>query len=73
MPSQLHDVFLARVVEEIQKRLSTFVDAESQSRTFAQRIKHNGSGRLDLESEDHDGQATIRRQPDATFKHCDAR
>jgi len=72
MPSQLHDVFIARVVEEIQNRLRAFTDAESRSRAFAQKIKHNGSGRLDLPSEDNNGGTTIRRQPDATFKHCDA-
>jgi len=72
MPSQLHDVFIARVVEEIQSKLRAFTDVESRSRAFAQRIKHNGSGRLDLSSEDNNGGTTIRRQPDATFKHSDA-
>lgn len=63
-------MFIARVVEEIQNRLRAFTDAESRSSAFAQKIKRNGSGRLDLPSED--GGTTIRRQPDATFKHCDA-
>lgn len=72
MPNQLHEVFIARVVVEIQKRLSMFADAESRSRAFAQSVNYNGSGRLDLEGEDNDGRRTIRRDPDATFKHCDA-
>jgi hypothetical protein len=72
MPSHLHEVFLARVVEEIQSRLRVFTDTESRSKAFAQNVKHNGSARLDLQSENNDGQAIIRRQPDAIFKHCDA-
>jgi len=65
-------VFPARVVEEIQSRLRAFTDTESRSKAFAQNAKHNGSGRLDLQSENNDRQAIIRRQPDAMFKHCDA-
>jgi hypothetical protein len=72
MPSHLHEVFLARVVEEIQSRLRLFADSEGLSKAFAQNVKHNGSGRLNLPSENIDGQAMIRRQPDAMFKHCDA-
>jgi hypothetical protein len=52
--------------------LNVFKDTESLSKAFAQKVKHNGSGRLDLQSESNDGQAIIRRQPDAMFKHCDA-
>lgn len=73
MPSQLHEVFIARVVEEIQNNLRTFAHAESPSRAFAQQIKHNGSGRIDLPSEDDDGQSITKREPDVTFKHRDAR
>jgi hypothetical protein len=72
MPSHLHEVFLARVVEEIQSRLRVFTDTQGQSKAFAQKVKHNGSGSLDLQSENNDGQTIIRRQPDAMFKHCDA-
>ena len=72
MPSHLHEVFLARVVEEIQSRLRVFTAAEGRSKAFAQNVKHNGSGRLDLQGENNDGLAIIRRQPDAMFKHCDA-
>ena len=72
MPSHLHEVFLARVVEEIQSRLRVFTATEGRSKAFAQNVKHNGSGRLDLQSENNDSQAIIRRQPDAMFKHCGA-
>jgi len=71
MPSQLHDVFIARVVEEIQTRLHAFTDIQTQSGAFVRKVKHNGSGRLDLSSGEN-GETTIRRQPDASFKHSDA-
>lgn len=72
MPSHLHEVFLARVVEEIQSRLRVFANTAGQSKSFAQKIKHNGSCRLDLQSGNNDGQGIIRRQPDAMWKHSDA-
>ena len=71
MPTPLHEVFLARVVEEIQSRLREFTNSEGQSKAFAQKVKHNGSGTLDLKSENNDSQAIIKRQPNATFKRCD--
>ncbi len=73
MPTQLHVVFIARVVKEIERRLDAITDGETQSKSFAQKIKHNGSGRLTFQSaEDDDSQTTIKREPDAEFKHKDA-
>jgi hypothetical protein len=73
MPTQLHEVFIARVVKEVERRLDAIADGETPSRSFAQKIKHNGSGRLIFQSaEDDDTQTTIKREPDAEFKHEDA-
>ncbi len=73
MPTQLHEVFIVRVVKEIECRLRAIADSETPSRSFAQKIKHNGSGRLIFQSaEDDDNQTTIKREPDAEFKHDDA-
>jgi hypothetical protein len=73
MPTQLHEVFIERVVEEIKCRLRAIADGETRSRSFAQKIKYNGSGRLIFQSaEDDDNQTTIQREPDAEFKHEDA-
>jgi hypothetical protein len=73
MPTLLHEVFIERVVEEIKCRLRTIAEGESRSKYFAQKIKHNGSGRLTFQSaEDDDTQTTIKREPDAEFKHEDA-
>ena len=52
--------------------MRVFTAAEGRSKAFAQNVKHNGSGRLDLQGENNDDQAIIRRQPDAMFKHCNA-
>jgi len=73
MPTQLHEVFIERVVEEIKCRLRAIADGETRSRSFAQKINYNGSGRLIFQSaEDDDNQTTIQREPDAEFKHEDA-
>jgi len=73
MPTQLHEVFIERVVEEIKTRLRAIADSETQSSSFAQKIKHNGSGRLIFQTaENGDNQSTIKREPDAEFKHEEA-
>ena len=69
MPSRLHEVFIARVVEEIQNRLRTFLTADHPSKSFAEKIDHNGSGRLEIKGS---GRNIIKRDPDATFQHDDA-
>jgi hypothetical protein len=74
MPTQLHEVFIARVVKEIERRLEAIALGETRSSSFAQKIKYNGSGRLILQSaDDGDNRMTIKREPDAEFKHEDAR
>ncbi|KAH8648714.1 hypothetical protein BGZ60DRAFT_534855 [Tricladium varicosporioides] len=72
IPSYLHEVFLASVVEEIQSKLRAFTSTESRSKAFAEKVKHYGSCRLDLQSGNNDSQVIIRREPDAMFNHCDA-
>ena len=73
MPSAVHDVFIARVVEEIQGKLRKISDSENRSRVFVQKIKHNGTSRVALREDKTDGAGTmIRHDPDAAFKHEDA-
>jgi hypothetical protein len=69
MPSQLYNIFITRVVEEIQSRLQTFKDIKTLLGAFARKVKYNGSSRLDLSSKDNNSGTTIRRQPNATFKY----
>jgi hypothetical protein len=73
MPTQKHDVFIARVVELVQYRLRVIEGSETESSSFAQKIKHNGSGRLIFRTAENGKQSFIERQPDAEFKHEEAR
>ncbi|KFY32935.1 hypothetical protein V495_08593 [Pseudogymnoascus sp. VKM F-4514 (FW-929)] len=70
MPTQKHEVFIARVVKEIERRLSNIADSGTDSSSFAQGVKYNGSGRLTFQTANNDGtHSIIERQPDAVFKH----
>ncbi|OBT82435.1 hypothetical protein VE02_08926 [Pseudogymnoascus sp. 03VT05] len=70
MPTQKHEVFIARVVKEIERRLSNIADSGTDSSSFAQEIKYNGSGRLIFRTAKNDDKhSIIERQPDAVFKH----
>lgn len=71
MISQLHEVFLARVIKEIQDRLHTFQAVDDLSGAFARKIQHNGSGELMLRDEDDEDGIIIRHNPDASFIHDD--
>ena len=72
MITQLHAVFLAKVVQEILSRLRTLTTVDCSSRAFSQKIEYVGNGRLDLGSEDNDDQTIIRHHLDASFIHDDA-
>lgn len=70
MPTQKHEVFIARVVKEIEGRLSNIANRGTDSSSFAQEIKYNGSGRLTFRTANNDDtHSIIERQPDAVFKH----
>lgn len=49
-----------------------FTKTEGPLKDFAQKVQHDGSVKLYLQSEKVDGQAPIRREPDAMFAHDDA-
>ncbi|OBT50221.1 hypothetical protein VE04_09152 [Pseudogymnoascus sp. 24MN13] len=68
MPTQKHEVFIARVVKAIERRLSNIAHSGTDSSSFAQEIKYNGSGRLTFRTANNDGKHMVR-QPDAVFKH----
>jgi hypothetical protein len=66
MPTPLHDVFLARVVSEIQKQLASIQGPEASA--VAQQIKNNGSARISFPETEYGV-----HDPDAQFQHRDAR
>jgi hypothetical protein len=51
MLSLLHEISIARVVEEVQKSLYDILESRSLSWAFAHSVKHNGSGRLVLKED----------------------
>ena len=72
MPTLLHDFFIQRVVDEIHSQLHSFKNVEGSPRAFVQKIRHTGTGRLELSSEIANDGTSIKREPDASFTHDDA-
>ncbi|KAF7519532.1 hypothetical protein PCG10_009937 [Penicillium crustosum] len=74
MPSPLHDVFCAKIVEEISRQLKQFQGSEDPSATFANEVEHLATSRIMIPDEIRDGkQSYSKREPDASFKHRRAR
>jgi hypothetical protein len=74
-PTVLHSCFMSFVVQEIAKRLDDIAkNGDLASSTFAQKIRGMGSARIDLlGSEDQEGKPKMRRNPDFSFQHQEAR
>lgn len=74
MPSPLHDVFCAKIVEEILQQLKQFQRSEGPSAAFANEVEHLATSRIMIPDEIKDGKQTFsKREPDASFKHRRAR
>ncbi|KAJ9483764.1 hypothetical protein VN97_g9621 [Penicillium thymicola] len=74
MPSPLHDVFCAKIVEEISRQLKQFQRSEDPSASFANEVVHLATSRIMIPDEIRDGkQSYSKREPDASFKHQQAR
>lgn len=74
MHTPLHELFLAKVVKEIETRLEIFGDdegVEDRPRAFAMKIRHQRSS--DLIRNDDKGKPILRNSPDASFQHTNAR
>jgi hypothetical protein len=63
------------VVQEITKRLDDIANnGDEASSTFAKKIHGMGSARIDLlGTEEQEGKPKMRRDPDFSFQHCEAR
>lgn len=74
MPSPLHDVFCAKIVEEISRQLKQYAQKENPCADFAKEVDHLATSRIMIPDETGDGkQMFSRREPDASFKHRQAR
>lgn len=74
MPSPLHETLCAELVWEISTQLRVLQRGDGPAAEFAKEIKHFASSRIELPEEGDDGEIKyIRREPDASFGHCQAR
>lgn len=74
MPSPLHETLCAEIVWEISNQLKVLQKGSGPEAVFAKQIKNLGSSRIDLPQESMDGERRFsRREPDASFGHCQAR
>ena len=74
-PTVLHIYFISFVVKEITKRLDDIAkNGDLASSTFAQKIHGMSSARIDLlGTEEQEGKPKMRRDPDYSFHHREAR
>ncbi|KAJ5843735.1 uncharacterized protein N7525_001476 [Penicillium rubens] len=74
MPCPLHDIFCAKIVEEISRQLKQFAQREKPYAGFAKEVQHLATSRIMIPDEIRDGkQIYSKREPDASFKHRRAR
>ncbi|KAH8431861.1 uncharacterized protein LDX57_009512 [Aspergillus melleus] len=74
MPSVLHDVFCAKIVEEILRQLKQLENGDEDCASFAKEVQHLATSRIMIPDETRDGkQVYSKREPDASFKHRLAR
>ncbi|KAJ5844845.1 hypothetical protein N7534_008514 [Penicillium rubens] len=70
MPSPLHDVFCAKIVEEISRQLNQFAQREKPYANFAKEVEHLATSRIMIPNETRDRkQIYSKRELDASFKH----
>lgn len=74
-PTVLQSCFMSFVVQEITKKLDDIEkNGDLVSSTFAQKIHGMGSARIDLlGTEEQEGKPKMRRDPDFSFQHIEAR
>lgn len=73
MPSPLHDIFCARIVDEISRQLRQFQRIDGPVADFAKEVEHLATSRILIPQDTGDGRQTYsRREPDASFGHRQA-
>lgn len=73
MPSPLHDIFCAKIVDEISQQLRQFQKLDTPVADFAKEVEHFATSRILLPEDTEDGTQTYsRREPDASFGHRQA-
>lgn len=73
MPSPLHDIFCAKIVDEISRQLRQFERIDGPVAVFAKEVEHFATSRILIPEDTGDGrQIHSRREPDASFGHRQA-
>ncbi|CAG7922061.1 unnamed protein product [Penicillium olsonii] len=74
LPTSLHDIFRVKVVSEILTQLSNFQSSDKAFADFARKVDHRSTTRIRLPDDTRAGeQPRSERNPDASFKHDDAK
>ncbi|KAE8353426.1 hypothetical protein BDV28DRAFT_157044 [Aspergillus coremiiformis] len=74
MPTPLHEILCAKAVEEITLQRESVVRQRGKAADFAKDITCFASSRIDLPYDSNDASTLyIRREPDASFGHLNAR
>ncbi|CAG7955927.1 unnamed protein product [Penicillium olsonii] len=74
MPTPLHDIFRVKVVSEILTQLSNFQNSHKPFADFARKVDHRSTARIRLPDDTRAGEKPrSERNPDASFKHDDAK
>jgi hypothetical protein len=73
MPSPLHDIFCAKIVDEILRQLRHIQQIDGPVADFAKEVEHFATSRILIPEDSGDGRQTYsRREPDASFGHRQA-
>lgn len=68
MPSPLHDIFCAKIVDEISRQLRQFQRIDGPVADFAKEVEHFATSRILIPEDTGDGRQTYsRREPDASW------
>lgn len=74
MPTPVHELFCAKLVREISYQLELVIESGSPESEFAMKINPFASSQIKLPEQTEDGGVEyIRREPDASFGHDEAR
>lgn len=73
MPSPPHDIFCAKIVDEISRQLRQFRRIDGPVGDFAKEVEHFATSRILIPEDAGDGRQThSKREPDASFGHSQA-
>lgn len=73
MPSPVHDSFINTLAADLRDQLSQISKQENDAGVFASQIEIGGSATIKLSEGDGESFQSIRRDPDAQFRHANSK